>query len=166
MPAAIRAMLAIAAVLSATAIESRAAWVRIFEDDFSSNAWTYAGVSNSLGQALIRYDAGQQRIDAEWAQGNLYNGATDPNVIVNSRVSRTLGRTLTDDDTFRFGATLRIAAGSIPDTLEFYQIASFGLYNLDPGIVGADRVQSDNFSGNSSLVRDCNDLIEFNYFIN
>jgi hypothetical protein len=166
MSAATRAMLAIAAVLSLTSVPCPAAWVRVFEDEFSSNTWAYAGVSNGLGQALFRHDAGQQRIDAQWDQGNYYNGAPDPQVMVNSRLSRPIGRTLTDRDTFRFGATLRMAAGSIPDTFEFYQIASFGLYNLDPETRGEDRIQSDNFSGNTTLVRDCNDLVEFNYFIN
>lgn len=144
-------------------------WVPVFRDDFSSDpssSWTYEGVSNALNQALFRYDAAEQRVAGEWDQGNAYNGAPDPQVIRNSRLTHPLGRVLTDRDTFRFGATIRIQPGTIPDTLEFFQIANFGLYNLDPGQWGDDRGLSDNFSGNTQLVRDANDLIEFNYFIN
>jgi hypothetical protein len=157
----------LAAFLPALGID--AAWLRILSDSFdsaSSNAWTYAGVSNATGQALFRVDAGTGVVRGEWDQGNSFDGTGDPYVIGNSRLSRPLPRTLDDRRTFRFGATLRIAPSTIPNTLEFYQIANFGLYRLSPAIAGDDRVQSDNFSGNTSLVRDANDLVEFNYFIN
>lgn len=154
-------------LFSLTAV-SEASWWRVFHEDFSTppaSRWTYAGVTNSSGDPLAQFDAANQRLIAEWDQGLHFDGSGDPWVISNSTFSAPLGRTLTDADTFRFGAKLRIAPGSIPDTLEFYQIANFGLYNLGPG-AGADRAQSDNYSGNSSLVRDANNLMEFNYFIN
>ncbi|MFH0908630.1 MAG: hypothetical protein V1929_07700 [bacterium] len=161
-----KAMVLIAGVMVFMAHRSEAVWVPVLADDFSTNGWSYAGVSNGLGQALLRYDAGQQRVLAEWNQGNHFDGSGDPQVINNSRLTIPLGRTLTDEDSFRFGATLKITAGSIPNTLEFYQLAIFGLYNLAPDVIGADRLQSDNYSGNTTLVRDANNLIEFNYFIN
>ena len=147
---------------------AQASWWRIAEDAFDTdptNRWTYSGSTNELGQPLLRYEAAFQRLGAEWDQGNQF-ALGDPYAIVNSRLARPLGRTLTDRDTFRFGATLQIKPGTITNTLEFYQLACFGLYNLDPAVAGADRNQSDNFSGNSALVRDANNLIEFNYFIN
>ena len=147
---------------------AQASWWRVAEDDFATDPadrWSYAGATNELGQPLLRYEAAFQRLGAEWDQGNQF-ALGDPYQIVNSRLARPLGRTLTDRDTFRFGATLQIKPGTITNTLEFYQLACFGLYNLDPAASGADRNQSDNFSGNTTLVRDANDLIEFNYFIN
>lgn len=148
---------------------AHASWWRIWDEHFPSdpsNRWTYAGATNAQGQALMRYDGANQRLRAEWDQGNLFVGSGDPHVITNSLLSAPLGRTLTDRDTFRFGATLQISPGTVPNTMEFYQIANFGLYNLAPEGIGADRNQSDNSSGNATLVRDANNLIEFNYFIN
>ena len=144
-------------------------WQRLLSDDFSgassTGSWIYAGVSNSVGEALIRYDAHGQNIAAEWDQSNLYRGwPNDPEIIVASSFSRPLDRTLTDQDTFRFGAVVQLTAGSIPDTTEFYEIANFGLYNLAE--MGPDRFLSDNYSGNSNLVKDAGDFVEFNYFIN
>ena len=159
-------MVLIAGVMVLMARRSEAVWVPVLADDFSTNGWSFTGVSNGLGQALLRYDAGQQRVVAEWDQGNHFDGSGDPHVIINSRLTMPLGRTLTDEDSFRFGATLKIATNTIPNTLEFYQLAIFGLYNLAPDVIGADRLQSDNYSGNSTLVRDASDLIEFNYFVN
>ena len=147
---------------------AEASWLRIAGDTFDtppSNRWTYVGATNGAAQPLFRYDAGAQRIAGEWSQTNLYAGG-DPCTVLNSRLAMPLGRTLTDRQTFRFGATIRIDPGTVPNTLEFYQIATFGLYNLDPAVAGPDRAQSDNFSGNTTLVRDANDLVEFNYFIN
>lgn len=160
---------ALVAVGTVVAGEAGASWWRVLEEDFSSdpsNRWTYAGVTNGVGDPLFQYDTVNQRLAAEWSQDNHYDGSGDPQVILNSRFSRPLDRVLTERDTFRFGATLRVTSGSIPDTLEFYQIASFGLYNLEAAIRGEDRAQSDNFSGNVELVRDANSLVEFNYFIN
>lgn len=145
-----------------------AAWLNLVADDFSATPtnWTYVGVSNVANQALFRHDAVNGRIAAEWDQSNAYNGAPDPQVIVPSRFSRPLPRPLTDRDSFRMGATLRIDAGSIPDTLEFFQVGNFGLYNFEADSWGADRGLSDNYSTNATLMRDANNLIEFNYFIN
>lgn len=162
---------AIAGVLFAlfAAAPARALWYRVFEEDFSADPatrWLYEGVSNATDQALFRYDALNQRIEGEWDQANLYSGAGDPQTIRNSRLTAPLARVLTDRDTFRFGATIRIAEGSIPDTTEFFQIANFGLYNISPDVWGDDRAQSDNFSGNTTIVRDANSFVEFNYFIN
>jgi hypothetical protein len=148
---------------------THASWLRLLEDDFSagfSDRWTYQGPKNSLGENLFRYDALNGRVDAEWDQGNYFDSAGDPYVLTNALLSAPLGRALTARDTFRFGATLRIAPGSIPNTFEFYQIANFGLYGTISELVDADRAQSDNFSGNTVLVRDAHNLIEFNYFIN
>lgn len=143
-------------------------WQRMFSDDFSGDSaglWTYAGVSNSADQALIRYDAHGGNIAAEWDQENLYRGwPNNPEIIVASSLSRPLPRTLTDQDTFRFGVVLNITADSIPDTTEFYEIANFGLYNLAE--TGPDRFMSDDFSGNSTLIKNASDFVEFNYFIN
>lgn len=146
-----------------------AGWWRVLEEDFASDPagrWTYVGVTNGSGQPLFRYEAGDQRVHGEWDQGRVYAGGQDPEVILPSRLSRPLDRMLTDADTFRVGATVRIAAGTVPDTTEFFQIANFGLYNLEAEVWGADRGQSDNYSGNAQLVRDANSLVEFNYFIN
>lgn len=148
---------------------AQAGWWRLLEDDFAtdvSNLWTYAGVTNGSGQAMFRYDAANQRIAAEWSQAGHFDGSGDPYVILPSALARALPRQLTDRDTFRVGGVVRIDAGSIPDTTEFFQIASFGLYNLESAVWGSDRAQSDNFSFNGSLLRDANNLMEFNYFIN
>ncbi len=144
-------------------------WWRVFEEDFAtdpSSRWSYTGVSNAAAQALFRHDALNQRMQGEWDQGNAYSWVGDPQTIRPSRCTAPLDRVLTDRDTFRFGATIRIEPGSIPDTTEFYQIANFGLYDLAPGRWGDDRGQADNYSGNTTLIRDANGLIEFNYFIN
>jgi hypothetical protein len=148
---------------------AQAGWWRLLEEDFagdSSNRWTYSGVTNGSGQAMLRYDAAHQCIAADWSQAHYFAGAGDPHVILPSRLGRPLERVLTDRDTFRMGATVRVTAGSIPDTTEFFQIANFGLYNLEPSAWGTDRGQSDNYSANANLVRDANNLMEFNYFIN
>lgn len=149
------------------ATSGRAGWWRLLEEDFSVDpavAWHYTGATNGSGQPLLRYDAAQQSIAGEWDQSRGYNGAGDPQSITPSVLSRPLGRVLTERDTFRLGASLRIQSGSVPDTMEFFQIACFGLYNLSTW--GDDRAQSDNYSGNTTLVRDANDLLEFDYFIN
>jgi len=148
---------------------AQAGWWRLLEDDFAtdaSNRWAYAGVTNGSGLAMFRYDAAHACIAADWSQAHYFAGAGDPHVILPSRLGRPLVRVLTDRDTFRMGATVRVAAGSIPDTTEFFQIANLGLYNLEPASWGVDRGQSDNYSGNSTLVRDAHNLVEFNYFIN
>lgn len=159
---ALPAVLALA-VWAAPARRSAADWIPVLSDSFTSFAgWTYAGVSNGAQQALIRYDATNQRIAAEWDQSNRYNWAGDPQTVVPSRLSRPLGATLTDTDTFRVRCTLRLSA--VADTTEFYQIANFGLYGL--AHMGPDRTMSDNFSGNATLLKDGSDFVEFNYFVN
>lgn len=154
-------------VLAAVAQVTSAAWWKLLEDDFSASPtdWIYSGVSNGLGQALFRYDAVNERVTAEWDQGNFIAGfPNDPYVIVNSLMARTLPWRLTDRDTFRLHATLRIASNSIPDTTEFYQLANIGLYGLDR--MGPDRTLADDFSGNATLLRNGSDFVEFNYFVN
>jgi hypothetical protein len=114
---------------------------------------------------LFHLDAHAGNVSAEWDQSNNYRGwPNDPEVITPSRFSRPLNRVLTDRDTFRFGVTMQITPGSVPDTTEFYQIANFGLYDLSQ--MGPDRLMNDNFSGNTVIVKDGSDFVEFNYFIN
>jgi hypothetical protein len=149
--------------------DGQAFWQRIFEDGFSvtsTGTWAYVGETNASGQALIRHDEATERVEAEWDQANLYVGTGDPYTIVASRLGRSLDFLLDDGDTFRLGARLRLAAGSVPDTTEFYQIANFGLYNLS--FMGPDRMMSDNgaFPPPGTFVKDGSDFVEFNYFIN
>jgi hypothetical protein len=136
----------------------------VLSEDFSSDPsanWTYSGQQNGSSQDLFRWNASGY-VDAEWDQSNSFTGSGDPYTIAPSSYSRSLGETLTDDHRFRFGATLNLS--SVANTTEFYQVASFGLYGLSD--MGADRTMSDNFSGNSTLVKDGSDFVEFNYFIN
>lgn len=149
------------------ALPARAGWVEIFQDDFSGSTisqWTYHGATNSLGQSLFRYFNSNELIQAEWDQSNFFSGLSDPYIILPSSLSRSLGRTLTDRDTFRISATVNIATGSVPDTTEYHQIANLGLYN--PEESGPDRPMSDNWSGNANLLKDGSDFVEFSYFIN
>lgn len=139
-------------------------WNTVLSDDFSSDPssnWTYSGQQNGSSQDLFRWNASGY-VDAEWDQSNSYTGSGDPYTIVSSSYSRSLGQTLTDDHLFRFGGTVNLS--SVANTTEFYQVASFGLYGLSD--MGADRAMSDNFSGNTTLVKDGSDFVEFNYFIN
>ena len=157
---------AVCAVFAA-AITARAGWITLLSDSFDGSTisqWSYQGATNTSGQSLFRCFNIHELIQAEWDQSNCFSGFSDPYVILPSSLSRSLGRTLTDRDTFRISATLNITPGSVPDTTEFYQIANFGLYNLAE--TGPDRTMSDNWSGNSSLLKDACDFVEFNYFIN
>ncbi len=154
-----------AALLSALFVTTASAgfaqtWVRIFEDDFSSaSGWTFAGVQNG-GNDLIFVDGANQRVDASWDQSNLFTPGFPPSDIVPSSLSRPLGQTLTDADTFRFGATLWITPGSIPLTTEYHQIPPFGLYNLAE--MGPDRTLADwTFP---AAYKAGSDFVEFNYF--
>lgn len=165
MKSAVRRLLLSAAMLIGLSIPPRAAadWVTALSDDFSApSGWTYAGVSNATHQPLIRYDAGNHRVAAEWDQANAYSFAGDPQSIQPSRFSKSLGMTLTDTNTFRVRSVLRVSA--VADTTEFHQIANFGLYGL--ANMGPDRTMSDNWSGNTTLVKDGSDFVEFNYFVN
>ena len=157
------ALVCAALVLTAGQALAGPSWQTILTEDFSGRLtdWTYAGVTNGGGQNLIRPD-GAGGLRAEWDQANGFNGAGDPYGITPSSYSRSLGKTLTDSDTFKFGAKLNIT--SVVDTTEFFQAANFGLYSLAD--MGADRTMSDNWSGNSTLVKDASDFVEFNYFIN
>ena len=156
----------VAACMAAVLLVPRvllAGWVRILEDNFSFPlSWTYEGATNALGQPLFRPNAGA--MEAEWDQTNHASYLGDPYVIIPFRLLRPLPRALTDSDTFRVGATLWIVPGSVPDTTEFYQIANLGLYNPDE--MGPDRAMDDNWSGNTNLLRDGSDFVEFNYWIN
>ncbi|MDY7009513.1 MAG: PEP-CTERM sorting domain-containing protein [Planctomycetota bacterium] len=152
-----------------TAARGESAWETIFQEDFSfdpSTNWSYDGRLNVNSQPLIHWNGANGNLDAEWDQSNHYKdweGAAgiDPYQIEPSSYSRPLGRTLTDADTFEFGATLRIS--SVVNTTEFYQVANFGLYSLAE--MGDDRTMSDNWSGNTTIVKDGSDFVEFNYFI-
>ncbi len=144
----------------------RAHWQRVLEDSFngdSTNAWTYQGVTNLNGLSLMVWDPTNENIHAEWDQTNFYGAVGDPVTILPSRLSRSLERVLTDRDTFRFGATLRLATGSVANTIEYFEIANIGLYDL--GSMGPDRAMSDDWTWNSTLVKDGSDFIEFNYWI-
>ena len=137
---------------------------RILDEDFqTAGRGAYVGVTNAGGQPLFWHDPTNGVLAAEWDQGNYIDDWADPFVILPSCWLRPLGKTLTDRDTFRAGATLRLTPGSVPDTTEFFQIANFGLYN--PAEMGPDRGMSDNWSANSELLRDGSDFVEFNYFI-
>lgn len=140
--------------------------MRILSDDFLSggDGWTYAGVSNAMNEPLFKADATTETVRAEWSQSNLYVGAGDPQTILSSSLSRPLGRELSDHDTFRFGVTLKIATGTVANTSEMFQIGNLTL--CDALAMGPDRAMSDNWSGNSQLVKDGSDFVEFNYFIN
>ena|GEM_PF-5496679 len=150
--------------LSATATAS--VWAPIVTEDFSNPAaagWTYAG---PVGEPALFAPNGSEAIDAEWNQSKVYadcdpGGPLDPYDFQPSSYSKPLGQTLTDDDYFQVGATIVI--DSIVETTTFYQVANFGLYNLAE--MGADRCMADNWSGNTNLVRDSGDFVEFNYFI-
>jgi hypothetical protein len=137
-------------------------WTNVLTEDFGSDpSWNYSGTQNGGGQNLIRYNSSGY-VDAEWDQSNSFSGSGDPYTIVPSRYSKPLGQTLNDTQTFKFGGRLRI--NSIADTSEFYQAANFGLYGL--ANMGSDRLMSDNGSGNTTLMKDGSDFVEWNYFIN
>lgn len=156
-----------AVIVLASHVAAQAYWHSLMSDDFSvvdTNAWSYEGVTNAAGDPLIGHPAGASEVHAEWSQSNLYVGAGDPYTIVPSRFARRLARRVTDRDTFRAGATLNLATGSVANTWEFHQIANIGVYGLVD--MGPDRTMSDNWSGNSALLKDASDFVEFNYFIN
>ncbi len=149
--------------LAAATGVAQGSWQPILTEDFSGSpsSWTYSGRLNGSSQSLIRLDSGGGgQVAAEWDQSTGFNGTGDPYTIESSRLSRSLGTSLTDSDTFKVGVTLRI--GSVVDTTEFYQIANFGLYGLSQ--MGQDRTMSDNYSGNTTLIKDGSDFVEFNYF--
>lgn len=153
-----------AALLVFTSL-SRADWVRLLDEDFSStSSWSYEGATNASSQPLIRINTSTECVETEWNQANYADYGSDPYVLIPSRLLCPLPRRLTDRDTFRIGATLRIEPGSVPDTTEFYQIANVGVY--DPLQMGPDRAMDDNWSGNATLLRDGSDFVEFNYWIN
>ena len=143
-------------------------WAPIVTEDFSNPAaagWTYAGPA---GEPALFTPNGSEAIDAQWNQSKVYadrdpGGPLDPYDFQPSSYSKPLGQTLTDDDYFQAGATVVIDSDSIVETTAFYQVANFGLYNLAE--MGADRCMADNWSGNTNLVKDGSDFVEFNYFI-
>ena len=157
------------ALLAALAVPAaHASWWNLITEDFGAAAasrWHYVGVSNATDQALFRVDEDAGVVNAEWDQANTF-AYGDPYVIRNSVLYRALPRVLRDTDTFRIGATLRIEAGSIPDTGEFWQLANLGLYNLVE--MGPDRTLSDDWPQppNATLLRNGSDFVEFNYWIN
>jgi len=156
-------------LIALTAAADAAAWQTIVDEHFAADpspAWSYTGRQNAASQDLIRWDSVAGNLAAEWDQSNHYAdwsgaGFLDPYQIVPSHYSRALGVTLSDADSFRFGARLRI--NSVANTTEFYQAACFGLYGLAD--MGPDRCMSDNFSGNTTIVKDGSDFVEFDYFI-
>jgi hypothetical protein len=138
-------------------------WTGILSENFNADPsanWSYSGRQNGSSQNLIRWN-GAGYVNAEWDESNYYSWVGDPQTIEPSRYSRPLGTTLTDQQTFKIGVTLRI--GSVANTSEYYQVANFGLYNLAQ--MGPDRAMSDNWSGNTNLVKDASDFVEWNYFI-
>jgi hypothetical protein len=162
------AALGLAVLLAIPGTTARGVFVRLYSETFESDpsaTWSYSGVTNAAGQDLFRYDSVADAITAEWDQSNRFQGVpSDPYVIEPSCYLHDMGRTLTDSDTFRIGARLVIEPGAVPETTEFYQIANLGLYN--PATTGPDRIMSDNFSGNTTIVKDAGDFVEFSYFIN
>ncbi len=158
------------AAMAAVGIQTAmGAWMNLVADDFSATPtnWAYAGVSNASNLALFRYDAANQRVIGEWDQGNSFVGS-DPLQIVNSWFSRALPRVLTDKHSFRLRAVLRVETNSVPDTTEFHQIATIGLFGL--AHMGPDRALSDDpwslYETNTVKRRNGSDFVEFNYFIN
>jgi hypothetical protein len=170
-------VVALAAAALAGTGKAGIAWQTILSEDFSTNPslrtdpnerWTYAGKQNGGGNDLIRWNDANGRVDAEWDQSNRYDdwdgvaGAPrNPYIIEPSKYSRPLGKTLTDNQTFKIGVKFRITSQT--DTTEYYQLANVGLYNLSQ--MGDDRCMSDDWSGNSTLIKNGSDFVEFNYFI-
>lgn len=149
-----------ACLLLSAAGKTSAYWQGFLNDTFdgtTSDAWVFDGVANFEGEELLRIDTGNGNVRAEWDQSRIFFYG-DPSIVQPSRLSRRLGRTLTDRDTFRVRATLYLSPGSIPDTTELYQIANIGLYN--PAETGPDRGLCD------LNVKDACDFVEFNYWIN
>lgn len=146
-------------------------WQTILTEDFNSNpaarGWSFNGVQNTGGQDLLRWN-GSSNLAAQWDEANAigtaqigydadwdyYYSYTDS--VTPSSYSRSLGTTLTDTDTFRFGVTLNLT--SVAQTTEFYQIANFGLYNLANS--GNDRTYA-----TPSWSDQVRNAVEFNYFI-
>lgn len=137
-----------AACMAANAQE----WNTIFSENFDAApvGWTYSGVQ-SQGHDMLQVQNG--RLSATWDQANYFDQAAG--VITPSSFTKPLGRTLTDNDTFQIRATIHI--DSHTDNRSFYQIANFGLYNMQT--TGPDRLMS------SSTIADPKNLLEFNYFI-
>ncbi len=155
------ALALLCAISPAVAPSAYAAFITILSEDFDApSGWTYSGPVNSSGDPLFQALGG--RLFAEWDQQNHYDGSGDPYVIVPALYKKSLGLTLTDADTFRVGVRLQL--GYVEDTTEFFQIANFGLYNT--ALHGPDRAMDDNWSGNTTLLKDGSDFVEFNYFIN
>ncbi|MGD9873101.1 MAG: hypothetical protein AB7T27_02410 [Kiritimatiellia bacterium] len=148
------------------AVSAQAGWVTLFEDDFSglTSDWVYSGITNGGGQPLFYHDSTQGVVRAEWDQSNAFSWTSDPYIILPSSFSHPLPRMLTDHDTFRLRAVLNVATGTVADTTELFQIASIGFFGM--AAMGPDRAQSDNFSGNSNMLKDGSDFVEFSYFIN
>lgn len=133
-------------------------WTTILSEDFNadpSSSWSYDGVSSDLFEW-----SSSGYVNAQWDQSNNF-AYGDPYTIQTSSYSRSLGQTLTDQQTFHFGATIQVQ--SVSSTTEFFQVANLGLYNFSQ--MGQDRSMSDNWSGNTTLVKDASDFVEWNYFI-
>ena len=154
------------ALLAALAASpAQASWWNLLTEDFgpaASNRWSYAGVSNTLGQALFRIDSGAGVVQAEWDQANSISPG-NPYTMQTSRLLSPLARTLTDQDTFRLRARLVISPGTLVESAEYHQIANIGLYN--PVEMGADRTMADNFDPDATQkIKDGSDFVEFSYF--
>ena len=151
-----------ALVAAGNSAQGQLEWINIMTENFNadpSGQWSYSGVQDGGSQDMIRWNSAGY-VDAQWDQSN-FMGYGDPYVIQSSRYSRALGQSLTDTQTFKFSAKITIQ--SVASTTEFFQVANFGLYNL--AHMGEDRGMSDNYSGNSTLVKDGSDFVEWNYFI-
>ncbi len=149
-------MVCLCALVSSAA---QAQWTTILSEDFSNPAahgWAYTGPA---GEALLSAAGGV--LQAEWDMDRGLDRSGDPWVFENAYYHRSLGCALTDANSFRFGATLQIA--SIVNTTTFYEVANFGLYDL--AHQGADRGFADDYSGNTTLVDNPKNFVEFNYFI-
>ena len=154
-------------LLAVSSLASAITWTLILDENFSTpaaNGWIYAGPSGVA--PLFAPNAGA--VDAEWSQSKVFESVDydtdldlDPYIIQPASYSLPIGRTLTDNDYFQVGATVTI--DSIVNTTTFYQVANFGLYNMAK--TGPDRGMTDYWSGNSTMVKDACDFVEFNYFI-
>jgi hypothetical protein len=150
----------ICALAGIAAAQGSWTWTTILSENFNadpSSSWSYNGVSSNLFEW-----SSNGYVDAQWDQSNNF-AYGDPYTIQTSRYSRPLGQTLTDQQTFRFGATIQVQ--SVSSTTEFFQVANLGLYNLSQ--MGQDRAMSDNWDQYvTTFVKDASDFVEWNYFIN
>jgi len=137
-----------AACMAANAQE----WNTIFSENFNGAAagWTYSGVQ-SQGHDMLQVQNG--KLSATWDQTNSFD--EDRDAVTPSSFIKPLGTTLTDADTFKIEATIHVDSHS--SNRAYYQIANFGLYNMQT--TGPDRLMC-TMSGVAPR-----NFLEFNYWV-